>query len=182
VSLLSDRDIISAIDDGLLEITPFSSEAVRPASVDLRLGALVTIADPNEPDDWRVHDLRARPFRLDRGTFILAHTLERVRLGDPTRPETCTLAGILAGKSSRAREGIQVEAAGYVDPGWDGELTIEVTRFRPGTSILTLGMPICQIRCETLYSHALRPYGSDATSHYQHSRGPVLSRTTGGVP
>src|SRR5436190_19045643 len=125
MTILSDRDIRSYMADGLLNVVPLTENSVRPSSVDLRLGALVTIADPNEPDGWRVHDLRDRPFRLYHGAFVLAHTLERVTLSD-------RVAGVLAGKSSRAREGIQVEAAGYVDPGWDGELTIEVTRLRPG--------------------------------------------------
>jgi len=170
VAILSDRDIRSAIDTGEIEVVPLEDGAIRPASVDLRLGARMRIADPNEPDGWRYHDLRERPLRLYHGSFVLAHTLETVTLPND-------LAGVLAGKSSRAREGIQVEAAGYVDPGWSGELTIEVTRLRPGVSVLTLGMPICQIRFETLSSPAERPYGSDRTSHYQGSRGAVPSRT-----
>lgn len=168
--ILSDRDIRAYLADGLISITPLGEDAVRPASVDLRLGALLTIADPNEPDGWRVHDLRERPFRLYHGAFVLGHTLERIRLPN-------VLAGVLAGKSSRAREGIQVEAAGYVDPEWDGELTVEVTRFRPGTSQLTLGVPICQIRFETLLSPCERGYGHpELKSHYQGSRGPIPSR------
>jgi dCTP deaminase len=167
--ILSDRTIREYLEAGTLEITPLVDGTIRPASVDLRLGAWIDIADENEPGGWRHHDLRERPFRLYHGQFVLAATLEAVTL-------PADLAGILAGKSSRAREGIQVEAAGYVDPGWSGELTIEVTRFRPGTSILTLGMPICQIRFETLTTAAERPYGSDQTSHYQFSRGPVPSR------
>jgi dCTP deaminase len=168
--ILSDRNIRQFIADGALSITPLSEHAIRPASVDLCLGPELKIEDRNVPGGWRVHDLReGGEYRLYHGDFVLAATLERVTLSD-------CVAGVLAGKSSRAREGIQVEAAGYVDPGWDGELTMEITRFRRGESKLTLGMPICQIRFELLLSPCERPYGSDGSSHYQHSVGPVVSR------
>lgn len=171
--ILPDHQIRSYLADGTLTITPLDDGAVRAASVDLRLGPELRIEDRNVPGGWRVHDLREHgDYRLYHGDFVLAATLERIALPP-------TLAGILAGKSSRAREGIQVEAAGYVDPGWDGELTMEVTRFRRGESRLTLGMKICQIRFEMLLAPAERPYGSDHTSHYQGSRGPVPSRTEG---
>ena len=179
--ILSDANIRQYIEYGRLSITPLDDAAIRPASVDLKLGPVLKVADPNADGGWRIHDLREHgPFRLYAGAFVLASTLERITLGDPLRPETCNLAGILAGKSSRAREGIQVEAAGYVDPGWDGELTFEITRFRPGEpSKLTLGMPIAQIRFEMLLAPAERPYGSDGSSHYQGSLGPVASRMAG---
>jgi dCTP deaminase len=169
--LLPDHLIRDYLANGTIDITPFDPAAVRPASVDLRLGPVLKIEDRNVEGGWREHDLRdSNDYRLYHGDFVLAATLERVTLPD-------TLAGILAGKSSRAREGIQIEAAGYVDPGFDGELTLEVTRFRRGESRLTLGMPICQIRFEMLLAPAETPYGSDRTSHYQHSIGPVTSRT-----
>lgn len=170
--LLPDHIIRDYLAAGTLTIVPLMDGAIRPASVDLRLGPVLKIEDRNVEGGWREHDLREAPYRLYHGDFVLAATLERIALPD-------TLAGILAGKSSRAREGIQVEAAGYVDPGWDGELTMEVTRFRRGESTLTLGMPICQIRFEMLLAPAECPYGSDGTSHYQGSRGPVASRTAG---
>ncbi len=174
MTVLSDQSIRAALDDDRIRIVPCLDGSIRPASVDLHLGPWLDVADENEPTGWRRYDLRERPFRLYQGQFVLAATLECVTL-------PADLAGVLAGKSSRAREGIQVEAAGYVDPGWSGELTIEVTRFRPGTSTLEFGMAICQIRFETLSSPALAPYGSDCTSHYQFSKGPVASRTAGGV-
>lgn len=170
--ILPDYIIRSSLADSSLEITPLDDTAIRPASVDLRLGPTLLIEDVNEPTGWREFDLRSGPYRLYHGDFVLAATLERVKL-------PATLAGILAGKSSRAREGIQVEAAGYVDPGWDGELTMEITRFRRGESKLTLGMRICQIRFEMLLAPCEKPYGSDKTSHYQGSRGPVASRMVG---
>jgi dCTP deaminase len=163
-------DIRLFLARGDLEITPRHDDAVRPASVDLRLGALLTIADPNQPDGWRVHDLREASYRLYPGMFILGHTLETVRISN-------ALCGVLAGKSSRAREGLIVEAAGYVDPEWHGELTVEMAKLGPGYALLTLGQWICQIRFETLSSPCERGYGHpEIRSHYQHSRGPVPSR------
>lgn len=169
--ILPDFVIRARIADGTLGVTPLAEGAVRPASVDLRLGPVLKVADPNADGGWRIHDLREQgTFRLYAGAFVLAATLERITL-------PANVAGILAGKSSRAREGIQVEAAGYVDPGWDGELTFEITRFRPGDpSKLTLGMLIAQIRFEMLLAPCERPYGSDSSSHYQGSIGPVASR------
>lgn len=169
IVILNDGAIRLYMAERGLVVRPLGEHAIRPASIDLRLGALLQIADVNEPDGWRVHDLRESPYRLMHGAFVLGHTLEWVEIPP-------TLAGVLAGKSSRAREGIQVEAAGYVDPGWRGELTVEIAKLRPGTSLLTLGMPICQLRVEMLLAPAEAPYGSDETSHYQNSRGPVPSR------
>lgn len=169
MSILSDRTIREYLAAGTLEITPLGEGAVRPASVDLRLGPTLLVRDPNAPNGWREHDLRESPFRLFPGMLVLGATLERVRLPSD-------LAGVVAGKSSRAREGLIVESAGYVDPSWYGDLTVEMTKLGPDYLLLELGMPICQIRFETLTTAAELPYGSDQTSHYQGSRGPVPSR------
>lgn len=167
--ILSDVDITAALDADEVVIRPLGPDAVRPASVDLRLGPILSIPDPNEPDGWRTHDLRTAPFRLYHGSFVLGHTLEWIEVPP-------TLAGVLAGKSSRAREGWVLENAGYVDPGWKGELTLELANLAHGYVMATLGMQIGQIRFETLSSPCARPYGSDASSHYQNSRGAVPSR------
>lgn len=174
MSVLSDASIRAALADGTLAIHPLGEDAIRPASVDLRLGALLTIADPNEPDGWRVHDLREMSYRLFRGVFVLGHTLETVTISD-------SLVGVLAGKSSRAREGLIVESAGFVDSGWSGELTMEMATLHPAGNRLVLGQPICQIHFSTLTTLCERPYGhADLKSHYQGSTGPVPSRACGG--
>jgi dCTP deaminase len=173
VSVLTDHDLNDYLADGILTITPLDPGQVQPGSVDLRLGRLIKIDDPNADGGWRDHDLiNDGPYRLFQGEFILAATLERVVLPN-------VLAAVLAGKSSCARRGIQVEAAGWVDPGWDGELTFEITRFRRGASILEMGMPIAQIVFLSTLSPADKPYGhKDRQSKYQGSRGPVPSRGT----
>lgn len=171
--ILPDALIRDRIDSGDIVITPLGENAVRPASVDLRLGALLTIPDPNSPDGWRTHDLREAPYRLYQGGFVLGHTLEWIEVPD-------TLAGVLAGKSSRAREGWVLENAGYVDPGWKGELTVELANLAPGYVLAELGKPIGQIRFEMLLVACERPYGhADLRSSYQNSRGPVMSRAGG---
>lgn len=173
MTILSDRDLRAALDAGIVEVTPLGDGAIRSSSIDLRLGPVLRIDDPNEPDGWRVHDLREAPFRLYPGTFVLGATLERVRLAD-------TVCADLKGKSSRAREGLVLENAGFVDSGWDGELTTEMVMLRRRELLLTVGMWIGQLRVYRLSSQCAHPYGSDATSHYQGSRGPVPSRTGGG--
>lgn len=172
--ILSDLNIRAALEEGRLVVIPLAPDAIRPASIDLRLGPLLTIPDPNSEDGWRTHDLREAPYRLYRGSFILGHTLEWIEVPDD-------LAGVLAGKSSRAREGLLVESAGYVDPGWKGELTLEMLNLAPIVCILSVGLLIAQIRFETLMTPAERLYGHpDLHSHYQGSRGAVPSRAAVG--
>jgi dCTP deaminase len=171
--ILSDSNIRTYLAEGKLAIVPLGDDAIRPASVDLRLGPLLTIPDPNSPDGWRTHDLREAPYRLYQGGFVLGHTLEWIELPP-------WLAGVLAGKSSRAREGLIVESAGYVDPGWRGEVTVEMANLAPAPFILTDGTPIAQIRLEMLLTPAERDYSHpEMRSHYQDSRGPVPSRMGG---
>lgn len=170
MTVLSDADIGRAMLAGDIIIAPLGPNAVRASSVDLRLGPTLLIDDANESSGFRVHDLRDGPYRLQRGVFVLGATLERVYVSGG-------LCADLKGKSSRAREGLVLENAGFVDAGWDGELTTEMVMLRQGYLVLTLGMWIGQIRFMRLSSEAERPYGSDRTSHYQHSTGPVPSRT-----
>lgn len=171
--ILSDSAIIERLSlggvelDGLI-ITPFNADDVQPSSVDLRLGPELKIATPDGFREWHLGDDGA--LRLHRPDFILAATLEWIEI--PT-----DLVGVLVGKSSRAREGLCIEDAGYVDPGWKGNLTLEISNRCPMPVLLTLGMRIAQIRFEPLMGDCDRPYGSAGLgSHYQNSLGPVLSR------
>lgn len=165
MSVLSDVSIRAALDDGTIVITPLAPNAVQPASVDLRLGPVLKIA---EFLGHRIHHLvDDGPLWMSQFTFILASTMETVTV-------PASLVGVIAGKSTRAREGIILENAGYVDPGWHGELTLELFALSPRPVLLTHGMLIGQIRFETLTADAEHPYGSDGLrSHYQGSRGPV---------
>lgn len=162
--ILSDSAIEKRLLDGSLVIEPLAIGSIQPASVDLRLGNLIKIATP---DGYRDHDLAVDgQYRLKPMDFVLGATFEYVEI-----PRT--LVGILVGKSSRAREGIQVEAAGYVDPGWRGNLTLEIAHLSPLPAVLFSGMPICQLRLERIDGTVEHPYNG----HYQDSVGPIESMT-----
>lgn len=105
--------------------------------------------------------------------FIRAATLEHITLWDRQ------LEAIVTGKSSLARIGLQIESAGYVDPYWDGQLTLEIKNLGPYIIMLTPGMLICQIRFALLDAPVGRGYGHAALdSHYVGSTGPVEGRFT----
>lgn len=163
--ILPEDQIRYQIESGQVIVRPLGEHAYQPASLDLRLGRTLKIA---EYRGHRVHDLLDDgPFFLSQFVFALGATLEWVEI--PTH-----LVGILAGKSTRARQGLVLENAGYCDPGWRGELTVELFNLAPRPIRLEHGMTIGQIRFEMLFSRCERPYGSDGLgSHYQGSVGPV---------
>lgn len=174
MSVLSDRDIRTAMEYDGLVIRPMGADALQPASVDLQLGPVIKIAQAD--GGHREHHLIDQgAYLLARGVFVLASTLEHIEIPNG-------LVGILVGKSSRAREGFAIEDAGYVDPGWRGELTMELDNRSPSPRWLMHGMYICQIRFETLSSPPTRPYGSEGVGRYQGSTGPVESRAVVGRP
>jgi dCTP deaminase len=168
MTILNDGSMRAAIEAGRITIRPFIPESIQPASYDLRLGPVLKIAGVA---GFRTHHLLDDgPFWLSQFTFLLASTLEWIEVPDD-------LSAILAGKSTRAREGIVLENAGYVDPNWRGELTLELFHFSPRPVLLRHGMPIGQIRFEMMTGRCERPYGSDGLgSHYQNSKGPVEAR------
>lgn len=173
MSILSDGNILDALDSGALVVEPIGSDALQPASVDLRLGAELLVATPDGFE--RHHLIDNGPLRLRQHAFILGATLEWIEIA-PSH------AGWLAGKSSRAREGIQIESAGLVDPGWKGRLTLEIVMLSPLPRYLTLGLPIGQLYLGRLETPAIRPYGTYGIGRYQGSRGPVESRAIVGRP
>lgn len=174
--ILSDVDIIQAMYKIGLVIEPLL-EPIQPASVDLRLGDTILEArrgliDPSKPSSKIRTSEPFKFYTLSPGQFILVSTLEWVEIPP-------TLIGILTGKSSLARVGLQVECAGYVDPGWRGRLTLELSNLGPGMIVLRPGMKICQIRFEQVSCHPEHLYGDPALdSHYQQSQGPVPARFT----
>lgn len=154
--ILSDdsiRDFCSSID----LIRPFKEENLQPASYDLTLGSVGI---------WPVGE----PYLLEKGKFLLASTEEFVKL--PAR-----LAGRIEGKSSLARKGIIIHTtAGFVDPGFQGQLTLELSNLGEDPFPLEIGMRIAQIAFMILDKPAMKPYGhSDLDSHYQYQVGPTKS-------
>jgi dCTP deaminase len=180
--LLSDRDLVSEIKNGTLQLDPFEPDLVQPSSIDVRLDRLFRVfnnhlythIDPATRQD----DLTAlvevddgQPFVLHPGEFVLASTLEIITLGDQ-------LAGRLEGKSSLGRLGLLTHStAGFIDPGFSGHITLELSNVANLPIKLWPGMKIGQLCIFRLSSPTDHPYGSAVYgSRYQGQRGPTPSR------
>jgi dCTP deaminase len=181
--LLSDRDLTKELADGQLRLEPFEKDLVQPSSIDVRLDRwfrvfnnhLYTHIDPATQQD----DLTAmvevedgQPFVLHPGEFVLASTLEVISLGDQ-------LAGRLEGKSSLGRLGLLTHStAGFIDPGFSGHVTLELSNVANLPIMLWPGMKIGQLCIFRLSSPSEHPYGSAVYgSRYQGQRGPTASRS-----
>lgn len=157
--LLSDRTIRELLASGDVHITPEpADERIQPISVDLTLGNSWVKEISENYDGFR---LRMEHLVVAPGEFLLASTYERVLL-----PKH--IAGFVHGKSSWARQGLLVEAAGVVDPGFDGTITLELFNMASHPIPLSAGFPICQMTLHAVDTAVLRPYGSEGlNSHYQ---------------
>ena len=181
--ILSDRDIRAELEAGRIVIDPFTPEAVQPSSVDLHLGNRfrvfrnnrTAVIDPREdqPELTELVEIVGdEPFILHPGEFVLGATFERVALPDD-------LVARLEGKSSLGRLGLLIHStAGYVDPGWEGTLTLELSNVANLPIKLYPGMRIGQICVLPLSSPSEHPYGASVYgSRYQGQRGPTPSRS-----
>ena len=180
--ILSDRTINEKMRSGDLIIDPLGENAVQPASVDVRLDAEILVfrnswrthIDVTQPADdvvERVYIEEGRPFLLHPGQFALGSTLERVAIPHD-------VVARIEGKSSLARYGLLIHStAGFVDPGWDGKLTLEFSNVGILGITLRAGMKIGHISFTQLTTPAENPYGSRALrSKYQGQNGPAASR------
>ena len=180
--VLSDKSIRDEIASGRIGISPFNPTDVQPASVDLHLDDKVLVfrnstapyvdlreVVPNLNEMVKIED--GQPFILHPGEFVLGNTLERITLSD-------TIVARLEGKSSLGRIGLLIHStAGFVDPGWDGHLTLELSNVSRLPLTLYKGMPIGQISFQYLSTPAENPYGSKALrSRYQGQTEPTASR------
>ena len=181
--LLSDRDITAAIAEGRLGIDPYDPALVQPSSIDVRLdrffrvfnNSRYTHIDPAEQQDdltTLVEPDGDEPFVLHPGEFVLGATYEKVTLPDD-------VAARLEGKSSLGRLGLLTHStAGFIDPGFTGHVTLELSNVATLPILLWPGMKIGQMCFFRLSSPAEHPYGSDAYgSRYQGQRGPTASRS-----
>lgn len=182
--LLSDTDLTARIDAGDLQLDPFDPASVQPSSIDVRLDRLFRVfnshrythIDPREdqPDLTTLVELEdGQPFVLHPGEFVLASTLEVITFGQ-------ALAGRLEGKSSLGRLGLQVHStAGFLDPGFSGQVTLELSNVATLPIRLWPDMWIGQLCVFQLSSPSQHPYGSAVYgSRYQDQRGPTPSRYT----
>ena len=181
--LLSDRDILTEIAANRLVLDPWTPELVQPSSVDVRIdryfrvfnNSQYTHIDPAIQQDELtslVEPKADEPFVLHPGEFVLGSTLEVVTLPDD-------LAGRLEGKSSLGRLGLLTHStAGFIDPGFSGHITLELSNVSNLPIKLHPGMKIGQLCLFRLSSPAENPYGSEKYgSRYQGQRGPTPSRS-----
>ncbi|MGW9309144.1 dCTP deaminase [Saccharomonospora azurea] len=181
--LLSDRDLRKALESGRLGIDPFDPAMVQPSSVDVRLDRFFRVFDNSKythiDPKLRQDELTSMvekdgdddPFVLHPGEFVLASTFELFTLPDD-------LAGRLEGKSSLGRLGLLTHStAGFIDPGFSGHITLELSNVANLPITLWPGMKIGQLCLFQLTSPAEYPYGSaEVGSRYQGQRGPTPSR------
>ena len=181
--LLSDRDIRSELAEGRVVLEPFDEAMVQPSSVDVRLDKFFRVfenhryphIDPAEEQPELTREVQPQsgePFILHPGEFVLASTYEVITLPDD-------VAGRLEGKSSLGRLGLLTHStAGFIDPGFSGHVTLELSNVATLPIMLWPGMKIGQLAFFRLSSSAENPYGSDGHgSHYQGQRGPTASRS-----
>jgi dCTP deaminase len=181
--LLSDRDIKAEIDAGRVNLEPYDPAMIQPSSVDVRLDKFFRVfenhkyphIDPatEQPDLTRLVDVDAGDqFVLHPGEFVLASTYEVITLADD-------IAGRLEGKSSLGRLGLLTHStAGFIDPGFSGHVTLELSNVATLPILLYPGMKIGQLCLFRLSSAAEYPYGSSKYgSRYQGQRGPTQSRS-----
>lgn len=181
--LLSDRDLIAEIKAGQLTLEPFEPSLVQPSSIDVRLDRLFRVfnnhlythIDPAERQDdltTLVEIPDGESFVLHPGEFVLASTLEVITLGQ-------SLAARLEGKSSLGRLGLMTHStAGFIDPGFSGHVTLELSNMATLPVRLWPGMKVGQLCVFRLSSPAEHPYGSSIYgSRYQGQRGPTASKS-----
>ena len=181
--LLSDRDIRKEIASSRISLEPFDAEMVQPSSVDVRIDRYFRVFENHkyphiDPSIEQAELTRLvepdgdEPFILHPGEFVLGSTYEVVTLPDD-------VSARLEGKSSLGRLGLITHStAGFVDAGFSGHVTLELSNVATLPIKLWPGMKIAQLCFFRLTSPAEAPYGSGATgSRYQGQRGPTPSRS-----
>lgn len=181
--LLSDRDIKAVIGSGRVRLEPYDEAMVQPSSIDVRLDKYFRLFDnhkypfidpaEDQPELTRLIEVEhGEPFILHPGEFVLGSTFEVVTLPDD-------LAARLEGKSSLGRLGLLTHStAGFVDPGFSGHVTLELSNVATLPIKLWPGMKVGQLCFFELSSPTENPYGSAKHgSRYQGQRGPTASRS-----
>jgi dCTP deaminase len=179
--VLSDRTIRRLLQEGRIEIEPYDESLLQPSSVDVRVdryfrvfhNARYPFIDVREAQEdlTELVEVDTEPFILHPGEFVLGSTLERIRLPDD-------LVARLEGKSSLGRLGLLIHStAGFIDPGWDGHVTLELSNVANLPITIYHGMKIGQLSFVQLSEPAESPYGSGGLgSKYQGQKGPTPSR------
>jgi dCTP deaminase len=180
--VLSDRTIRRLLAEGRIEVDPLDETLIQPSSVDVRVDRFfrvfhnarypyIDVKEPQEELTELVEVDDETPFILHPGEFVLGSTLERIRLPDD-------LVARLEGKSSLGRLGLLIHStAGFIDPGWDGHVTLELSNVANLPITIYHGMKIGQLSFVQMTEPAETPYGAgELGSKYQGQRGPTPSR------
>ena len=180
--VLSDRTIRRRLSEGRIEIDPYDDSLLQPSSLDVRVDRFfrvfrnsrypfIDVKEEMEDLTELVEIGEAEPFILHPGEFVLGSTLERVKLPDD-------LVARLEGKSSLGRLGLLIHStAGFIDPGWDGHVTLELSNVANLPITIYYAMKIGQLSFVQLTEPAETPYGANGLgSKYQGQAGPTPSR------
>ncbi|OGE76695.1 MAG: dCTP deaminase [Candidatus Doudnabacteria bacterium RIFCSPHIGHO2_02_FULL_48_21] len=185
--ILSDKDIKTKFESGEIKISPMPdlNVALGPMSIDLRLGHQFMVfkrteqpyIDVQQPDTFQnltslINKQNHEPFTIHPGEFMLATTLESVEIPN-------NLAGRLEGRSSLGRLGIVIHStAGKFDPGWKGNLVLEISNIGLVPVRVYPEMRVCQLLFEELSSETAQPYTKRESSKYKFQHDPVGSKIT----
>ena len=179
--VLSDRTILEEVEAGRIGLDPFDAALVQPSSVDVRVDRFFRVfrnsrypyidVKQEQEDLTELVEIDGEPFILHPGEFVLGSTLERVTLPDD-------LVARLEGKSSLGRLGLLIHStAGFIDPGWDGHVTLELSNVANLPITIYPEMKIGQLSFVQMAEPTDNPYGSTGLgSKYQGQRGPTPSR------
>lgn len=169
--ILSDKTIMKMLNDNSLSISPFEKDQIQPASVDVRLGDTFCIVEdsPNGKitleNEILYRTIKTDTYILLPGQFVLATTMEYLKLPDD-------LTAFVEGRSSLGRMGLFIQNAGWVDPGFKGEITLELFNANRCAIELKAGRRVGQLVFAKLDEVALNPY----SGKYQDQRGATGSR------
>lgn len=177
--ILSDQDILIALDKGDIKISPLSKDFIQAASIDFTLSSTVRVFNPNAVEyidirDWVDPSTEieiGENFLLYPDNFILGATVESITLPN-------YLAARVEGRSSLGRLGLMIQvSAGYIAPGFSGSITLEIKNISHIPLKLYSGMRIAQIIFEVMSSPAIKPYGNPGSNHkYQNQRKTTSSK------
>jgi dCTP deaminase len=181
--VLSDRSIKEQLLAGRIRVEPYDPDDIQPSSIDVHLGERFQVfrnsrypyIDPSMEQDGLMEMVSAsteEPFVLHPGEFVLGATVETLELPDD-------IVARLEGKSSLGRLGLLIHStAGYIDPGWSGTLTLELSNVANLPIVLTPGTAIGQISFMQMSTPVDRPYGTPGLgSRYQGQTDPTASRS-----
>lgn len=166
MSILSDKSIKEKIRKGEIIVNPLNEVDVQPSSIDLHLSE-----DLKTINGESIKILEDEPYNLQAGEFILGSTKEWIEIPD-------NIVATVEGRSSIGRLGITAHiTAGYIDPGFKGNITLEIANISTETFQLKKDISLCQIVFHELTTKAEKPYGTtELNSKYQNSKGTINSR------